>query len=262
MITLGTDAELILTEFGVPVSAIDKIGGSKDHPFIVPKGNLQEDNVLAEFAIDPVSSEGEWVDSIKSVMESLKAKVGELDLKIKASELFPPFELTDVRASIFGCDPDFNAWSLMPNPAPDVNEVKNLRTCGGHIHVGYEVGEDDVESRANLIKWMDIYLGLPSVLIDDDRMRRSVYGKAGAFRIKSYGVEYRSLSNFWLQTEDLMRWAYQQTHKAYQKAMSSKAPEEYADEIQSAINDSDRRKATVLISKLDVCAGAEKWLTK
>jgi hypothetical protein len=42
-------------------------------------------------------------------------------------------------------------------------------------------------------------------------LRRELYGKAGAFRPKPYGVEYRVLSNRWLNSEALIRWVYNQS---------------------------------------------------
>ena len=33
-------------------------------------------------------------------------------------------------------------------------------------------------------------------------------------RIKEYGVEYRTLSNFWIFSEKTIEWVYEQTRKA------------------------------------------------
>ena len=46
---------------------------------------------------------------------------------------------------------------------------------------------------------MDYTLGLDSLLLDSDTRRRSMYGRAGSFRFKEYGIEYRTLSNFWIK---------------------------------------------------------------
>jgi hypothetical protein len=53
-----------------------------------------------------------------------------------------------------------------------------------------------------------MFLGLWSVIRDPDTKRRELYGKAGAFRFKPYGVEYRVLSNFWLHTPDRMEYVW------------------------------------------------------
>lgn len=55
----------------------------------------------------------------------------------------------------------------------------------GHIHIGYN--NPEIEKSVDIIKAMDLFLGIPSILMDKDTLRRSRYGKAGAFRFKSYG---------------------------------------------------------------------------
>jgi hypothetical protein len=61
---------------------------------------------------------------------------------------------------------------------------------------------------------MDLFVGCPMIEFDKDTGRRELYGKAGAFRKKSYGVEYRTASNAWIESEDRIRWAWAQTEKA------------------------------------------------
>jgi len=58
-----------------------------------------------------------------------------------------------------------------------------------------------------LIPILDILLGNTCVLIDRDNLaseRRRIYGKAGDYRLTPYGIEYRTLSNFWLKSYQLM----------------------------------------------------------
>jgi hypothetical protein len=45
---------------------------------------------------------------------------------------------------------------------------------------------------------LDLRLAVPSLIWDKDKKRRLLYGKAGCFRPKPYGMEYRTLSNAWL----------------------------------------------------------------
>jgi hypothetical protein len=94
-----------------------------------------------------------------------------------------------------------------------------MRTASGHIHIGWTKDEDPNDpvhfaDCCALVKQLDYFLGLHSILWDRDNRRRSMYGKAGAFRPKPYGVEYRVMSNVWLTNEELMRWVFDQTHKA------------------------------------------------
>lgn len=82
----------------------------------------------------------------------------------------------------------------------------------GHISVGYD--KPDERTSLELVKAMDLFLGVPSVILDKDTLRRELYGKAGAMRFKEWGVEYRTLSNFWLFNKELTEWAFNNTIKA------------------------------------------------
>jgi hypothetical protein len=77
---------------------------------------------------------------------------------------------------------------------------------GGHIHIS--------EYNVDLIRYMDLYLGVPSILMDTDTRRRELYGKAGAYREKPWGLEYRVLSNFWYKTPELIGWVWDQCERA------------------------------------------------
>lgn len=209
--TLGADPELFLvTQEGKFISSVGKIGGTKDMPQAIGEGcAVQEDNVAVEFNIPPAYSIEEFQTSLAYSLTLLEAKAKDimLNLSVTASAEFDPDQLNTPQARLFGCEPDFNAWTERQNPRPRA-ENKQLRSCGGHIHVGTELNGLDV------IRAMDLFLGCPSTILDKDVRRRQLYGKAGAFRYKPYGVEYRTLSNFWLQSKDLIKWVYDQTQIA------------------------------------------------
>lgn len=260
MITVGADVEVVLRDKGNNlVSSIGLIGGDKHFPFVVPNGNLQEDNVLAEFAIDPVEDKVSFVNNISSVLNSLKAKIEPMKLgyHVEASAVFPKEQLQHPLAQQFGCEPDFNAWTGKQNPRPLPSKVGDLRTCGGHIHVGFEFDpEADPKAQAELIQWMDVYLGLASVVLDEDTERRKVYGKAGAFRPKEYGVEYRVLSNFWIKSKELTEYVYDQTYLAYERYLNEKMIDRLGMRDQQAmagcINSGDASAARMYMSYFGV----------
>lgn len=242
-LTLGADVEVFASQNQNPLSVEGLIGGSKEYPLEVPGGNLQEDNVMAEFAIDPVSTEEEWINNIQRVYRELQNRINET--LIVPSVSFPEDQLQSKQARHFGCDPDFDVWELMMNEI-DASVFGNIRTCGGHIHIGCGHKQDDEIIR--IIKNMDLFLGVPSVLLDNDSRRRTFYG-AGKFRIKDYGLEYRSLSNFWIQTPELMRWVYNQTRRAYDNAQAGFEP---PGEIQTIINESDTEAAQSFVRDFDL----------
>lgn len=235
---IGCDPEMFLQDKqGKFISAVGLIGGSKEDPFMISAMGhaVQEDNVAVEFNIPPAKTKEAWVTDIQFVMDyltnSLKDK--ELVLRITASTEFEADQLACQKAQTFGCDPDFNAWTRQQNPRP-MAKSKSLRSCGGHIHIGYD--KPSVETNIALIKAMDLFTSIPLLEQDMDTRRRELYGKAGAFRHKAYGVEYRTLSNFWLSSKELMEFIFDQTHKAINFVNSGSIMDD-DDLLVSTIND-------------------------
>src|SRR5690606_25744131 len=228
-ILLGADPEVFMKRDGKYVNAHNMVQGDKQNPFKVEKGAVQVDGMALEFNIDPASSEDEFVSNLECVMNILKGMVPGYELVADPVAVFgkeyimaqPPESL------ILGCDPDFNAWNNgLANPRPDGDT--DFRTGAGHVHIGWTQDADvndpsHLEACIMLTKQLDYYLGLGSLIYDKDTKRRTLYGAAGAFRPKPYGVEYRVLSNAWLKSPKLMRWVYQNTIKAVQDLFEGNA---------------------------------------
>lgn len=81
-----------------------------------------------------------------------------------------------------------------------------------HFHVGYD--NHNRETSIELIRTLDLFLGVPSILIDKDDRRRELYGKAGCFRFTAYGLEYRVMSGYFIDTPELIDWCFTQITKA------------------------------------------------
>ncbi len=167
---------------------------------------------MVEFNIPPSATRLEFTDNINYVLDylTLHAKQFDCTLDISASNELDKKYLNTKQAKMFGCDPDFNVYLKEPNNPP--SPKSSLRTAGGHIHIGFE--NPDLEISEKIIYAMDMTLGLESITLDPDDRRREMYGKAGCFRIKEYGVEYRTLSNFWIGSDELMKWAFDKTMEA------------------------------------------------
>ena len=253
----GADPELFLTDDnGKYISAIGKIGGSKMFPRKIDDygSAVQEDNVAVEFNIPPAESVKEFITNLYRPLSYLNKHAASMNLKLSIvpSAKFDWDQLDNPTAMMFGCSVDFNVWTGKPNPRPEAKgDNRNLRTCGGHLHLSWD--EPNLEERRELVRTMDLFLGVPSVLIDNDSMRRVLYGRAGAYRPKPYGVEYRVLSNFWIKNLDRMRWAFEQSHRAIQfLRQGHKIGGEIKTTILSAINNNNIDAAKALVIQFDL----------
>lgn len=257
--TMGCDPELFLADIhGQLKASCGKIGGTKQNPQPLGIGDgfaVQEDNVAVEFNIPPAGTAREFVMSVSKAMKVIGDGVNSMygyHLDNRASASFPKEELESPAALEFGCDPDYNAWTGDKNPKPKA-EDSTLRSCGGHVHVGYAEGSVDAK---RLVKFMDLFLGVPATLMDKDDRRKQLYGKSGAHRIptKYHGVEYRVLSNFWVHDPKLTQWVWQQTSRAMDWCISPMDIDKERDAITKAIDNNDKGLAMALCHhwKLDV----------
>lgn len=250
--SVGADIELFAQDqTGKHISLCGKIGGTKEKPLPISTDKsfkgfaLQEDNVALEFNIPPALYKEDFLAYIKYMRDTQIPKtLKQLSLVMskEASVSFDTTELTHPNALIFGCEPDYNAWSKTENKKPTCPNI-NLRTAGGHVHVGCD--KDMLQG----IKSMDLFLGVPSIFLDDTPAsieRRNLYGKAGAMRPKPYGFEYRVLSNFWMFTDNLINWVYDQTKFAVSFKHKFTKKEEKL--IQDCINTGDKKIGETIIN--------------
>lgn len=217
-VLVGCDPELFVKKDGIFRSAWNLITGTKTDPTPVQQGAVQVDGMALEFNTDPAASEDEFLSNITVVMRQLEAMVPDYEIVKTPVAHFDKeyFDLQPLESKILGCDPDFNAYTMEANSPPD--NKRPMRTASGHVHIGFEVNEARDGPHFNIAvavcRQMDFYLGLPSLVYDKDTERREMYGKAGAFRMKPYGMEYRVLSNAWLTDDRLIRWVFRASQKA------------------------------------------------
>jgi hypothetical protein len=239
---LGSDPEVFLQDKqGSPVSSIGYINADKWNPHQIPDMpagyTLQEDNVSLEYGIPPAATAQEFIGSINAVMERSLDYLPELSFSKLSCIIFPEEQMTHPMAHIFGCEPDFDAWTLKSNRKPKPPHPL-MRSAGGHVHV--ETTDDPIRT----IRLLDLFLGVPSVLMDNGEDRKKLYGKAGAHRIKPYGVEYRTLSNFWIFNDKLIQWVWDNTERALASTIDVDSLQE---QILDAINNNNKEVAKQLV---------------
>lgn len=261
-ILIGADPELFVMQNGKFVSAYGLIQGDKKNPFKVNKGAVQVDGMALEFNIDPAASDEEFFLNISTVLGIMKQMVPEHDYALVPVAEFGKeyIDLQPPEAKELGCDPDFDAWTSRVNEKPNVDLP--FRTASGHVHIGWgnDFIPDEAAHRANCeaaAKQMDFFLGLPSLLFDADTKRREMYGNPGCYRPKSYGVEYRTLSNAWLKSEHLIKWVFRNAHKGMTELMQGRRYWEEFGDIREIIKTSDIKAAEKLINRagIEVCNG-------
>lgn len=254
-VLVGADPEVLIKQGINFVSAHGLVRGDKARPEPVKNGSIQVDGMALEFNIDPAKNLEEFLHNIESVYSQLRAQVPEeFTFSDQATALFN-FEYFNSRSPeelVLGCESDFNAYTGDENKSPDGRQP--VRTAGGHVHLGWrEWGFLDGEHKTNcedVVKACDFFLGLPSVVFDDDVERRAMYGKAGCYRPKSYGVEYRTLSNAWIHSKELQTLVYNNAMLMFERR--SDWEEMFKVDIQEIINNSDKEAAIACMQQFDI----------
>lgn len=206
---IGADPELFIydTENDEYICPDGLIPGTKEEPFKVDGGAVQQDGFAAEFNIDPCTNYSDFSDRMRGVQDQLQKMLPKnYVLRPDASAQFSPeqWDRASDQTKVLGCSPDYNAWTLNVNPPAKAKDM--LRCAGGHLHFGWTEDADMTDKEyykavIDLVRQLDWMLGGWSLNYDKDKLRRKMYGKAGSMRFKPYGVEYRTLSNFWLDTD-------------------------------------------------------------
>ena len=150
---------------------------------------------------------------------------------------------TNKATKMFGCHPTENAQEKNPKRVTGLRE--KFRAGGGHIHLG-GLTEKEKRNLPTIIKIMDIVVGNTLVLLDRDKAnitRRKNYGRAGEYRPKPYGLEYRVPSNFWLKHYVLWSLASGQMRNAiayYRLGLTDELFKRFdMRDIRNAINNND-----------------------
>lgn len=230
-VSFGCDPEFFFSKNGKVVGA-EKIlpKDGLDYPLTggsVPSGNgtvvlgkggkVIIDGVQAELNPRPNTCRANLANEISlcfiGIKNTMKERGGlfavDLSRTVKVSK--KEFDSLSENSKKFGCAESKNVYLSKEESKITVDPtVYRGRSGAGHIHIGHN-GNTTVRSVLDnpkrLVPVLDLVVGNTCVLIDRDKgniERRKHYGRAGEYRTPQHGIEYRTLSNFWLQSYPLM----------------------------------------------------------
>jgi hypothetical protein len=100
----------------------------------------------------------------------------------------------------------------------------------------------------DIVRCLDTVIGLQSLFLDEGKERRKLYGRAGCMRKKPYGLEWRTLSNFWVFTAYDRRWV----HNAVRWCVDNRANivPHASQDVEAIINEEREREAFLYLKSL------------
>ena len=223
MVTLGTDPEFLVYdrhdhgEVWLPYD----VAGTKEEPHDLGEGYaVHRDGATAELTV-PASSEpqeaaeilGEGIDRLGRYLNDLGLGVvdwaSEYNFEHMEEFAYDPY---DDAFFEFGCSPDKDAYTggnerLLKDPRA---EFRFWRFAGGHIHIGADWNVPNFVAAM----FMDLALCRLATYSGGGTAghRRRWYGKAGCYRDKPYGMEYRTPNNQWTFGSRSRVATYNQVH--------------------------------------------------
>lgn len=266
-VTLGCDPEFFFTGSNGKTTGAEKIlpeagltykPGTYNHDGAHTALNdapskIVIDGVQAELNPRPNPCRANLANEISACFRDLHKTLKDRGINVSFS---PVVDITQAeldslseKSKTFGCAPSTNVYAQSTSKI-SVDPKKYLkRSAGGHIHLGWGGSDRNKEALKNIevmIPILDIIVGNTSVLIDRNpvnKERRKVYGKVGEYRLKEYGLEYRTLSNFWLQSYQIMSLMFGLSRLAVHVVAQSTTENNYAKAIIDAVPREDVIKA-------------------
>ena len=208
--------------------------GSSAEPGNPDYGSLVLDGVQVELNPKPSTCRESLSSNIGMSLSKLKEHLKSTpNIKVSFNSVveIKPEELDSLgdKAKVFGCAPSISNYGKENQIKVDA-ATYHKRAAGGHIHLG--LNETCLmKSRPDIVRVLDILVGNTCVMIDRDPQaatRRLHYGRAGEYRLPKHGLEYRTLSNFWLRSYQLTSMVFGLSRMAvsvvYQNVKTVKRP--------------------------------------
>lgn len=215
---LGCDPEMFLSKGGKIVESSEFVPaeGVMDHSKYSAKPAIVRDGVQVELNPSPSMCRAAVVNQVGRLIVDLSKQAGEKGGDISFEPVVhlskDDMEKLSEAARKLGCLPSKNLHDS--SATVKVGSDFRTRSAGGHIHIGLSIYNKQPE---RLVALMDVLLGNTQVMIDrspDAAERRKTYGRAGEFRLPPHGVEYRTLSNWWLISSQMMSFVMGMTRLA------------------------------------------------
>ena len=196
----------------------------------------------------------DFINPINQFIEASELKGGKFELSFDQVVKIRKKELNSLSESsrTFGCMPSYNVYQPMGERISKINvdPAKYLyRGGGGHIHLGHCDDNSIKQALKNydiMVPVLDIIVGNTCVMLDKNPLnkeRRKNYGRAGEYRMPEYGVEYRTLSNFWLKDYQLMSLVTGLSRLAVNIVANSNEKRDFAKELMALVDQKDIVKA-------------------
>lgn len=257
-ITFGCDPEFFFEKKGEVVGS-EKVIDIKKGLKVGNSSKIIVDGVQAELNPAPSHCRALLANEISKSFRDLYTTISkdkDLSVSIAPSVKITKEELSSLneKSQTFGCAPSKNTSKV--KSAATIRDPKKYmyRSAGGHIHIGkdchYYGTSKNVQSIMNeperLVAILDIIVGNTCVLLDRDPSnieRRKVYGRAGEYRTPPHGLEYRTLSNFWLRSYPLMSLVMNLTRFAVSILADSMPGRDFEKELLSIVDMKNVQKA-------------------
>lgn len=238
---------------------------------------LIEDGAAFEMTIQPSHSPRQLWERIQACAEQTNARI----LSQFSDDCLPVLQFLPtvgfdvnrwarmpedfVMSTMFGCDPSQDAWNLEKKSTITNASQHPWRYGGGHMHIS---GSKMIQEEPILAaRCLSVTAGIAAVAFTDvpdiEKMRTSVYGIPGNFRVQRYGkknpfgkeyaigMEYRTPSNRWCTdwefAEKVFDWARIGVEILLETNLHQEILEIVAEPAQIAILTSDKEMAVQIL---------------
>lgn len=252
----GKDGAVVGSEKVLPKEGLEvQTGWDFSDGREVPKMGtvIVRDGVQGEFNVIPATCREAFRTHLRTCFQKLHESLkGEVKATFAQTVEVTEKEMNSLseESQKFGCAPSKNAYAESKISIKDASKYL-YRSAGGHIHIGHandpSIAKLFAEKPQDVVRMLDILVGNTCVLLDRNPgnvERRKVYGKAGEYRLPKHGIEYRTLSNFWLRSYQVMSFVLAMVRFSVNVALNPKAEAAILKQvdmakIQKAINEND-----------------------